>query len=337
MVQKNKLILGRTLIICQYKNDKKVYKLLHNYANTPILTKPVIIYPNAVQIFIGDRISYSDKDIKKYMKLATIEKITKLGLKIIIHSNYLARISRNVKTNQRPLNSIVNELISAKYLKAYGVVVHLGTMKIPNKKELMDKKDGIKNIIGSVIYIISRFHSNFKKNANNFPKLMLETSAGQGSEIELNPHELSRVISKINKKLEISKSMLGICIDTCHIFAAGYDIRKKEGMKKYLDDFAKTPILSIHLNDCKFPLKSHRDVHANIGCGYITSKNLGGSLSGMKYLLNFAHHNNIPIVLETPSHACSDLGSIQTDINSSEMQLVYKLSKGEKNIKIEHC
>lgn len=90
---------------------------------------------------------------------------------------------------------------------------------------------------------------------------------------------------------------MGVCIDTCHIFAAGYDIRTQESCRKVFEEFEKLIgyeyLKGFHLNDSKDELGSHLDHHENIGKGYI-------GLDCFKFLVNHPKLKNIPLVLETP-------------------------------------
>jgi deoxyribonuclease-4 len=122
--------------------------------------------------------------------------------------------------------------------------------------------------------------------------VLLETTAGQGTGIGSSFEELARVIARS----EFS-GRLGVCLDTCHVFAAGYDISTGKGYRKTLADFdAKIGLERLkffHLNDSKKELGSRVDRHTHIGKGKI-------GLEGFRLLLNdprFAHH---PMVLETP-------------------------------------
>jgi endonuclease IV len=91
---------------------------------------------------------------------------------------------------------------------------------------------------------------------------------------------------------------LGVCIDTAHIFAGGVDVSKEEKLKIYLKDFNRligTKCIKLfHINDSQKPLNSRRDLHANIGQGYIFDKKFS-----VKYLVKFASKHNIPLILET--------------------------------------
>jgi AP endonuclease-1 len=121
---------------------------------------------------------------------------------------------------------------------------------------------------------------------------VLENMAGSGNVIGSTWEDLRDIIALID-----DKSRIGVCIDTCHSFAAGHDLRSPEAFKKTMDSFASTvgmPYLkALHLNDSKAPFSSHRDLHANIGTGFL-------GLRAFHNVVNFGPFQDLPMVLETP-------------------------------------
>ena len=128
--------------------------------------------------------------------------------------------------------------------------------------------------------------------ATNTVVTVLENMAGSGNVIGSTWEDLRDIIALIE-----DKSRVGVCIDTCHSFAAGYDLRLPEAFKESMDSFADVvgmPYLkALHLNDSKAPLSSHRDLHANIGTGFL-------GLRAFHNVVNFAPFQDLPMVLETP-------------------------------------
>lgn len=125
-----------------------------------------------------------------------------------------------------------------------------------------------------------------------FPNtVLLETMSGKGSEIGKTFEELSEIISGVKLK-----EKLGVCMDTCHIFAAGYDI--VHNLDMVLSDFDKiiglTKLKAVHLNDSLMPFASHKDRHAKIGEGEIGAK-------ALTEFVNNPYIKNLPIILETPN------------------------------------
>jgi len=121
--------------------------------------------------------------------------------------------------------------------------------------------------------------------------ILIETTAGQGTNVGYKFRHLSKIIDLTNNE------SVGVCIDTCHIFAAGYDIRSKTGYQRAIDEFDSVIGLSklkaFHLNDSKTEFACRKDRHANIGRGFIGKDAFG-------FLLNDIRMIGFPMVLETP-------------------------------------
>jgi deoxyribonuclease-4 len=122
--------------------------------------------------------------------------------------------------------------------------------------------------------------------------LLLENTAGQGTEIGYTFEQLKRIISGIDEEKRI-----GICLDVAHAFEAGYDLSRKEGIEQALESFDRTVGLKrlhlLHLNDSKTPLGSRKDRHWHIGEGYIGKE-------GFRNLINHASVRTLPGIMETP-------------------------------------
>jgi len=122
-------------------------------------------------------------------------------------------------------------------------------------------------------------------------KLLLETTAGQGSNLGYRPEQLSKIINMVNKP-----ERLGVCLDTCHLYAAGYDLRPEryhQTMRHILDQVEHTMIYAFHLNDSKRDLGSKVDRHEIIGAGFLGEDTF-------KLLINDDRFSDIPGILEIP-------------------------------------
>ena len=121
--------------------------------------------------------------------------------------------------------------------------------------------------------------------------VLLETMAGKGTEVGRSFQEIAEIISKVNLK-----EKMGVCLDTCHIHDAGYDI--VNDLDNVLDEFDKIigleRLKAIHLNDSKNPFESHKDRHETIGNGYI-------GLDAITRIINHPKLRNLPFYLETPN------------------------------------
>jgi len=131
-----------------------------------------------------------------------------------------------------------------------------------------------------------------KRTENSQVMLLLETTAGQGSVLGGHFEHLAELISNC-----FYPERLGVCLDTCHIFAAGYDLRTAEACEKTFQEFDEIigleKLKAIHINDCKGELGSHRDRHEHIGMGQI-------GLEGFRWIVNNPLLKPLPMLLETP-------------------------------------
>ena len=138
--------------------------------------------------------------------------------------------------------------------------------------------------------------------------LVIENTAGQGSNLGYKFEHLGYIIDKIE-----DKSRVGVCLDTCHTFTGGYDLRTREAYDKTMDDFEKIVgfeyLKGMHINDSKVKFASRVDRHQSIGKGEI-------GLDAFKFIMNDDRMDNIPLVLET----------IDESIWKEEIELLYSLN-----------
>ncbi len=125
----------------------------------------------------------------------------------------------------------------------------------------------------------------------NGVKLVIENTAGQGSNLGWRFEHLAQIIDKVE-----NKSRVGVCIDTCHMFSAGYDIRTREAYDKSWAEFDKIVgfnyLMGMHINDSKAKYGSHVDRHHSLGKGEI-------GLDAFRFIMNDARMDDIPLILET--------------------------------------
>ncbi len=134
---------------------------------------------------------------------------------------------------------------------------------------------------------------------------VIENTAGQGSNLGYKFEQLAQIIDKVE-----DKSRIGICIDTCHMFVAGYDIRTREAYDKSWKEFEKIVgfkyLMGMHINDSKAPLGSKKDRHHSLGQGEI-------GLDAFRFIMNDERMDDIPLILET----------IDNTIWKDEIELLY--------------
>ncbi|HZI94933.1 MAG TPA: deoxyribonuclease IV [Patescibacteria group bacterium] len=126
-------------------------------------------------------------------------------------------------------------------------------------------------------------------------KVLLETTAGQGSSVGHKFEHLRAILDRL-----VSPERVGVCIDTCHVFAAGYDLRTEKGYHEVMTSFDRIVgldrVRAFHLNDCKKDLGCRVDRHEQIGAGYLGA-------DAFKWLMNDSRFDDVPMILETPKGA----------------------------------
>ena len=233
----------------------------------------------------------SDKTIKDIPKI--IDAIKTHNVKIVSHSPYMINLSKDISTHQYVMDCLLKDLQFIDKVGGIGSVVHMG------KSLKLSKEEALKNMILNIKYILSNYDGD--------AKLIIETSCGQGTELLANLDDIGDFYSHgINGTsfTEQEKSKIEFCIDTCHIFVAGYDMRSPKEVNSYFSKFnniiGNNKLALIHFNDSAKKLGSNVDRHANIGGGYIGNSDLGGNIDGLKAVFKKASQLSIPMVLETP-------------------------------------
>ena len=195
--------------------------------------------------------------------------------KIIVHAPYIINLANpDESKHDFAISFLKQEVSRCEELGIKNMVLHPGS----HVGEGIDS--GIELIIDGLNEVL--------KNDDSVC-ILLETMAGKGSEVGSNFSEIKRIIDGVEKK-----ELIGVCMDTCHLHDAGYDLNNFDNI---LDEFDKIVglkyIKCIHINDSKNICGSHKDRHENIGKGYIGLDNL------IKVIYN-DRLDNIPKILETP-------------------------------------
>ena len=186
---------------------------------------------------------------------------------VVVHAPYIINLA---STNEFAVIFLKEELKRVEQLGINKLVLH------PGNSVKLSVQEGIKNII-----------DNLNKIGPSKVTILLETMAGKGTELGKNFYEIKQIIDGVNYKL-------GVCLDTCHINDAGYDLNNFDQVLKEFNEIIGLKYLKcIHINDSKNPIASHKDRHENIGFGVI----------GFENMINIIYHEklkNIPKILETP-------------------------------------
>ena len=195
--------------------------------------------------------------------------------KVIVHAPYIVNLANpDTEKHYFAINFLKQEIKRCEGLGISKMVLH------PGSHVGFGIDIGIENIIDGLNNILKDDKS---------VCILLETMAGKGNEVGSSFEEIKRIIDGV-----VEKDKIGVCLDTCHIHDAGYDLNKFDDV---LDKFDKVIGLNylkcIHINDSKNPIGSRKDRHENIGKGYI----------GLDNLLKVIYHkklDNISKILETP-------------------------------------
>lgn len=239
---------------------------------------------NTFQIFTKNQRQWKEKILDQAEKTIFRDASKQSHIKTIFsHASYLV----NLATDDRRIhtlthNSLIGEIQRCDDLGIDYIIIHPGSIKNTSKET------GIKNVIRMLKSVL-------QKTKNSSVKILLENTAGQGASIGYNFNQLRQFIDGAGSE------RVGICFDTCHAFAAGYDIRTKIGFETTMEELDATVGLNslyvIHLNDSKGTLGSKLDRHEHIGKG-----NIG--LESFKQIMNTLKH--IPKILETPKEEHMD-------------------------------
>ena len=194
------------------------------------------------------------------------------------HMPYLPNLSSPEDDGyQKSIKSMIKEIERCDKLGVPYLVTHLGSHKGSGEengiKRLTDALNKVAETKADVI-------------------ILLENTAGQKNSVGSDFKQLAEIFSKCKPAKKF-----GICLDTCHAFVAGYDLRTKNSVKKTMKEFDDTVGIKhlkiLHLNDSKGELNSNRDRHDHIGLGEIGNEGLGE-------MIKIMNKHKIPIVLETP-------------------------------------
>ena len=241
---------------------------------------------NTLQIFSHNPRGWAARDIGREEINTFIELKKNYDMSpVIIHTSYLINLASSKEIlRKKSVKMVKYELDIADKIGAEYVVLHTGSASGDDPKAARIR------VIESLMEVSDR--------GKRRSGLLLENTAGQRGDITSKIYELSEIIENVPTGL-----ISGICLDTCHAFSAGYDIRKVKGINTLSDEiekyFDKDIVRLLHLNDSKGSLGSGLDRHTHIGKGEIGTK-------GIRKFLLLPRFSKIPVILETPKKSESD-------------------------------
>ncbi len=197
---------------------------------------------------------------------------------VVVHAPYIINLANTVKKEifEISLRVLIDEIKRVDYLGFRKLVLH------PGSHVNMGYDAGINKLIEGLNLAIAA-------TKDSKVVILIETMSGKGSEIGITFEQVHQILEGVE-----DKSRIGVCLDTCHLSDAGYNLSNVDEIIQQISDIIGLDyIMAIHINDSKNPLGSHKDRHENIGYGFI----------GFDILSKFAHHKafeNIPKILETP-------------------------------------
>lgn len=201
------------------------------------------------------------------------------GIFLVVHASYLLNFAKPTQPGQWDFRSLVEDLKLVASLRGAGAVLHVGkSLELPYEEAENNLVENLNRILETTDDLPS--------------EIILENLSHQGTEMGYRFEQLQSIDAKLGHPKRLT-----FCLDTCHAFAAGYDLRRPESVKAVFTEFDQRLGLSrlrvIHFNDTKQPLGSQRDRHENLGLGHVGK-------TGLVAIAREALHHNIPLILETP-------------------------------------
>lgn len=248
-----------------------------------------------MQIFTKNNKTWFGKAIPEEEISLFKESFKKSSLsKIMVHTAYLINIgSSKPEIEKQSISSLKHELHRCEELGIPYLVLHPGA-HLGSGEEIC-----IEKIAHNLDLVLA--------SGEGSTSILLETTAGQGTSVGHTFEQIKKIISLCEHK-----KLIGVCLDTCHIFAAGYDIGTKyeEVMEQFEKAIGFKYLKAIHLNDSKSKLNSHVDRHESIGLGEIP-------IETFSLIMNDERLQDIPKILETPD----------PDLYAKEIEMLTKMVK----------
>lgn len=220
------------------------------------------------------------------------EKLMQTGIAPPVdHMPYLPNLAcPEDEVYEKSVTTIVAEVERCVQLGVPYIVTHLGS-HLGRGREV-----GLQRMTGALNIAIKKARGNLQ--------ILLENMAGQSNSMGSTFKDIKEILDSVKKKEHV-----GVCLDTCHLYAAGYDVQSQRGVNqtfaKFDDIIGFENLKVVHLNDSKGGLGSGLDRHEHVGMGYIGQK-------GFKAILHHSAIRDLPMILETPiDERCDHLGNLK--------------------------
>lgn len=239
---------------------------------------------DCAQVFLAQpqrwpyKVDYAEEHVAAFQKACQASGVGP----VFAHTQYLINLgSPDAQLIGRSCFALEFNLAWAARFGLQGVITHIGSSA---------KSEDLATAERSVVTCLERVFSRVEGDA----RLLLETSAGSGSTIGARFEQLGAIIRDLGRP-----ARLGVCVDTAHVFASGYDLRNAEGVERMVEELDRhvglNRLWAIHANDSKVPLGSAKDRHENIGEGHIGEE-------GFALLLTHPALREVPFLLEVPGY-----------------------------------
>jgi len=212
---------------------------------------------------------------------------------VLPHDSYLINLGHpEAEKLEKSRNAFIDELERCRILGLDKLNFHPGShlVKIPKKDPEYEEKR-MEAELHCLDVIAESMNIAIEATKDSDVKLVIENTAGQGSNLGYRFEHLAHLIEKVE-----DKSRVGVCLDTCHTFTAGYDLRTREAYDETMGAFERIVgfqyLMGMHINDSKPKLGSHVDRHASLGQGEI-------GWDAFRFIMNDPHMDDIPLILET--------------------------------------
>jgi deoxyribonuclease-4 len=248
----------------------------------------------ALQIFAKNASQWRGRELPRQEIREFRAKLDAAGIwPVVSHGSYLINLATtNPALRSQSMEAMGDELDRAEALGLLGVVLHPGAYTVGSEAE------GLKLIADALLTLL-------RARRRRKTMVLLEHTAGQGTVLGSTFEQLASIIAKMNDHPRV-----GVCLDTCHLIASGYDLCSEAGYASTFTQFGRLVgferLKAFHLNDSKKPLGSRIDRHEHIGQGHL-------GLEPFRRIVNDPRFRDLPMLLETPKGEGKATGPIVLD------------------------
>lgn len=244
----------------------------------------------AIQIFTKNQLQWKAAPVSPSQGISFLKALRDSGIKrVVAHASYLVNLAGGDIHRERSVQALIDEIVRCDHLGIDELVLHPGAhMGQGIEKGVCKLKEALRDVLAGT--------------EETHVRILLETMAGQGTALGANLDLFRELFNDFDWD-----ERLGLCLDTCHLFAAGYEFRDKGAYNRFVrnleNHFGLERIGCWHLNDSKTAKGSHRDRHQHIGEGEL-------GLRFFSMLLSDDRWEGVPLILETPKEGLGDEGNM---------------------------